>query len=88
MMWLLFLQGKEAYTLSSADEREENIKIAAIDNGLAFPFKHPDEWRNCELRGGGIGWPLTFYTIANRQSCSIIKNNTVIHFVYTYMATT
>lgn len=25
------------------------IKIAAIDNGLAFPFKHPDEWRACEL---------------------------------------
>ena len=28
----------------------ENVKmptvsIAAIDNGLAFPFKHPDEWR-------------------------------------------
>jgi phosphatidylinositol 4-kinase type 2 len=23
----------------------ENIKIAAIDNGLAFPFKHPDAWR-------------------------------------------
>lgn len=23
------------------------IKIAAIDNGLAFPFKHPDEWRAC-----------------------------------------
>lgn len=22
-------------------------KIAAIDNGLAFPFKHPDEWRAC-----------------------------------------
>ncbi|XP_062502149.1 phosphatidylinositol 4-kinase type 2-beta-like isoform X2 [Corticium candelabrum] len=21
------------------------VKIAAIDNGLAFPFKHPDEWR-------------------------------------------
>ncbi|XP_035024898.1 phosphatidylinositol 4-kinase type 2-beta [Hippoglossus stenolepis] len=21
------------------------IKIAAIDNGLAFPFKHPDQWR-------------------------------------------
>lgn len=25
------------------------IKIAAIDNGLAFPFKHPDEWRACNL---------------------------------------
>ena len=23
------------------------ISIAAIDNGLAFPFKHPDEWRTC-----------------------------------------
>jgi len=22
-----------------------DIKIAAIDNGLAFPFKHPDSWR-------------------------------------------
>ena len=25
------------------------VEIAAIDNGLAFPFKHPDEWRACEL---------------------------------------
>lgn len=24
------------------------IKIAAIDNGLAFPYKHPDEWRACK----------------------------------------
>lgn len=22
-----------------------SITIAAIDNGLAFPFKHPDSWR-------------------------------------------
>ncbi|XP_052360473.1 phosphatidylinositol 4-kinase type 2-beta-like, partial [Oncorhynchus keta] len=26
-------------------EGEKAIQIAAIDNGLAFPFKHPDEWR-------------------------------------------
>lgn len=26
-----------------------NITLAAIDNGLAFPFKHPDQWRACEL---------------------------------------
>lgn len=25
--------------------RKPIIRIAAIDNGLAFPFKHPDEWR-------------------------------------------
>ena len=26
---------------------ESTITIAAIDNGLAFPFKHPDAWRAC-----------------------------------------
>jgi len=26
---------------------QPEISIAAIDNGLAFPFKHPDEWRAC-----------------------------------------
>lgn len=25
--------------------RKPVVKIAAIDNGLAFPFKHPDNWR-------------------------------------------
>ncbi|XP_034738904.1 phosphatidylinositol 4-kinase type 2-beta [Etheostoma cragini] len=29
----------------SENSSESCIKIAAIDNGLAFPFKHPDEWR-------------------------------------------
>lgn len=34
------------------DERWETvdmppIRIAAIDNGLAFPFKHPESWRSC-----------------------------------------
>ncbi|XP_037955150.1 phosphatidylinositol 4-kinase type 2-alpha [Teleopsis dalmanni] len=34
--------------VESDDEDEvppPEIKIAAIDNGLAFPFKHPDSWR-------------------------------------------
>ena len=25
------------------------IYVAAIDNGLAFPFKHPDSWRACKF---------------------------------------
>ena len=29
------------------DTNRPSIKIAAIDNGLGFPFKHPDEWRAC-----------------------------------------
>ncbi|WKY16940.1 hypothetical protein Q1695_001502 [Nippostrongylus brasiliensis] len=28
-----------------ADVSVPRVSIAAIDNGLAFPFKHPDEWR-------------------------------------------
>ena len=24
------------------------IHLAAIDNGLSFPFKHPDSWRLCK----------------------------------------
>ncbi|XP_063799537.1 phosphatidylinositol 4-kinase type 2-beta isoform X2 [Pseudophryne corroboree] len=27
------------------NDKEPIIQVAAIDNGLAFPFKHPDEWR-------------------------------------------
>lgn len=28
-----------------ADVSVPTVEVAAIDNGLAFPFKHPDEWR-------------------------------------------
>lgn len=38
-------QGKEIKETKWIDDKESLIKIAAIDNGLAFPFKHPDEWR-------------------------------------------
>lgn len=31
------------------DVEMPHVKIAAIDNGLAFPFKHPDEWRTCKF---------------------------------------
>ena len=32
---------------NETDDKEEKaeIDVAAIDNGLAFPFKHPDSWR-------------------------------------------
>ena len=37
-------------TTATTDDRRTgqskvDVRIAAIDNGLAFPFKHPDEWR-------------------------------------------
>ncbi|KAG8569447.1 hypothetical protein GDO81_014416 [Engystomops pustulosus] len=54
--WLIRYESQEDYIegsekasddLISKDwtDKEPIIQIAAIDNGLAFPFKHPDEWR-------------------------------------------
>ncbi|KAM4710350.1 phosphatidylinositol 4-kinase type 2-beta [Discoglossus pictus] len=47
--WLIrFESQEEEDDISEKDwktSKEPVIKIAAIDNGLAFPFKHPDEWR-------------------------------------------
>lgn len=38
---------QNSFKKENIDEKNQKpiIKIAAIDNGLAFPFKHPDEWR-------------------------------------------
>ena len=33
----------------SSNKSQGHIQIAAIDNGLAFPFKHPDSWRTCKV---------------------------------------
>ncbi|XP_041839490.1 phosphatidylinositol 4-kinase type 2-beta [Melanotaenia boesemani] len=49
--WLIKYEkpGEEGEEQKDAEWTENSldscIKIAAIDNGLAFPFKHPDEWR-------------------------------------------
>ncbi|CAG8689029.1 15998_t:CDS:2, partial [Racocetra fulgida] len=44
-----------------------HIHVAAIDNGLAFPFKHPDQWRSypygwLSLPDALIGQPFTTNT--------------------------
>ncbi|XP_033113406.1 phosphatidylinositol 4-kinase type 2-alpha-like [Anneissia japonica] len=49
--WLIKYEKSEVDDTTDADDSDwsivkpPDIKIAAIDNGLAFPFKHPDEWR-------------------------------------------
>jgi len=41
---------------------EPRIFIAAIDNGLAFPFKHPDEWRGYPFHWAGYSFAkIPFY---------------------------
>ena len=38
---------REGTSASSIESKSEgSVKIAAIDNGLAFPHKHPDNWRS------------------------------------------
>ncbi|XP_029171480.1 uncharacterized protein LOC114940876 [Nylanderia fulva] len=39
--WLI----KYDTSVSKNGSEQGEVKIAAIDNGLAFPFKHPDSWR-------------------------------------------
>ncbi|XP_011142223.1 phosphatidylinositol 4-kinase type 2-alpha [Harpegnathos saltator] len=39
--WLI----KYDTSVSKNGNEQGEVKIAAIDNGLAFPFKHPDSWR-------------------------------------------
>merc|ERR1712183_1076495 len=34
------------YLILFVQDAQGMIDVAAIDNGLAFPFKHPDSWRN------------------------------------------
>ena len=32
------------------------VDVAAIDNGLAFPFKHPDSWRAYPYHWAWLPW--------------------------------
>lgn len=50
------------------------VGIAAIDNGLAFPFKHPDEWRTCMVLLINIKMFIIFFSrsisLGNFTNCS------------------
>ena len=39
-------RGYSNWLLKYDEKEDSSVLLAAIDNGLAFPFKHPDEWRN------------------------------------------
>ncbi|KAJ0172101.1 hypothetical protein K1T71_012074 [Dendrolimus kikuchii] len=50
--WLIKYESPDGQTHGDIDMRDPSewvggcdVRIAAIDNGLAFPFKHPDSWR-------------------------------------------
>mmetsp|Transcript_6727 Transcript_6727/g.8370 ORF Transcript_6727/g.8370 Transcript_6727/m.8370 type:complete len:669 (+) Transcript_6727:1915-3921(+) len=44
--WMIKIQWIEIKRSKSQRKMTPIIKIGAIDSGLAFPWKHPDEWRS------------------------------------------
>ncbi|KAI5958292.1 LSB6 [Candida theae] len=44
--WMIKLEWHEVRRLESSKTMRPYLKIGAIDSGLAFPWKHPNEWRS------------------------------------------
>nr|XP_045618097.1 phosphatidylinositol 4-kinase type 2-alpha-like isoform X1 [Procambarus clarkii] len=43
------------------------VKVAAIDNGLAFPFKHPDSWRAYPYHWAWLPWAKISFSNETRD---------------------
>lgn len=56
--WMIKLEWREVRSSHGRRQVEPNLKIGAIDSGLAFPGKHPDEWRSFPF-----GWLFLPYSI-------------------------
>lgn len=54
------------------------IKLAAIDNGLAFPLKHPDSWRACKHRLN-----QHYSSLEKKKELFIFSFYKYVHFIYT-----
>ena len=74
-----YLQDEERYSLVTATTEGGTIKIAAIDNGLAFPFKHPDEWRACMYNCKRLLASLSVSSLS--PSLPVAKNDKTIHLL-------
>lgn len=44
--WMIKIEWKEMSRNRQSRRLRPQVKIGAIDSGLAFPWKHPDEWRS------------------------------------------
>lgn len=43
------------------------VRVAAIDNGLAFPFKHPDSWRAYPYHWAWLPWAKIPFSTETRE---------------------
>ena len=65
--WMIKLEWIEIKRKQLTKIMKPIIKIGAIDSGLAFPWKHPDEWRSFPF-----GW--LYFTTFNNWSTIFSKN--------------
>jgi len=63
---------------------EPEISIAAIDNGLAFPFKHPDEWRACMFEHHVKFLQLFWFIMLLHAAATITTTTTTFIQFYCY----
>lgn len=56
--WMIKVEWKETQPEAGIRRVYPYLKIGAIDSGLAFPWKHPDEWRSFPF-----GWLFLPYSI-------------------------
>ena len=57
------------------DEEASFIKIAAIDNGLAFPYKHPDQWRTYPYSWSWLEMARKPYAAVGNKDCQKMAQN-------------
>jgi len=62
---------------------QPEISIAAIDNGLAFPFKHPDEWRACKCGSHTcmqmFEMSCCLYFLSLTVNCNLVYENNLLY---------
>ncbi|KAK3877493.1 hypothetical protein Pcinc_017819 [Petrolisthes cinctipes] len=56
-------EGGEDWSLVKPPE----VRLAAIDNGLAFPFKHPDSWRAYPYHWAWLPWAKIPFSTETRE---------------------
>ncbi|KRX99411.1 Phosphatidylinositol 4-kinase type 2-beta [Trichinella pseudospiralis] len=57
-----------------SSDRNFQVKIAAIDNGLAFPYRHPSSWRPYKYHW--VSLPLAYKPFSEETRSFILRNLT------------
>ncbi|KAG7661036.1 LSB6 [[Candida] subhashii] len=68
--WMIKLTWKQISHSAQYKVMRPIIKIGAIDSGLAFPWKHPDEWRSFPF-----GWLFLPYSIIGQPFSMKTRNH-------------